>query len=510
MPQTSTVPAPPLAATRPLIPLRWIICGLLFLATTINYVDRQTVPLLSQRFLQRQFGWDDAGYSWIMFSFQLAYAVMFTVSGRLLDRFGVRVTMIWAVVVWSLASVGHALARSTVGFALARFSLGLGEAANFPASVKAVAEWFPRRQRALANGFFNSGTNVGVMLSFIVVWLAERYGWQAAFVVTGAMGFAWLGAWLRFYRAPAEHPRLSPEEHALIVSDDEPAPRAATIPWTALLRYPQAWSFFLAKLMTDPVWWFYLYWLPTYLARARGISGLSGAFVLILPYTAATVGGLLAGALSGALLQRGWPLARARLGVMLVCALGMPAAIGAVLAHDRITAIALITLAMGCHQAWGAILFTIPSDLFPKRAVGSVVGLGSTCGAIGGMFMTLVAGGMLQWLGSYVPLFVIAGVMHLLAWLVVLALAGRTFAPADLDRDVTAAPSPVLARAGLALAALGALLVALVIAQWRTIAAATHSPATAAAGLVASAGVLAIGAVLVYAARGRAVTAVGA
>jgi ACS family hexuronate transporter-like MFS transporter len=428
---------------------------------------------------------------------------MFTVSGRLLDRFGVRVGMIWAVVVWSLASIGHAFARTTLGFATARFCLGLGEAANFPASVKAIAEWFPKRQRALANGLFNSGTNVGVMLTFAIVWLSRAYGWQAAFVVTGTLGFGWLGLWLWIYRSPAEHPRLSAEEHALILSDNEPAPRAPVIPWTALLRYRQAWAFFVAKLMTDPVWWFYLYWLPSYLAKERGLTGLTGAKALLAPYMAATVGGVLAGWLSGFLVKRGWSTGRARLTVMLVCAAGMPAAIAAVFARDSGTALALITLAMGCHQAWGANLFTLPSDMFPKRAVGSVVGLGSTCGAIGGMFMTLVAGGVLQWTGSFAPLFVIAGVMHLGAWALILLLAGRKFAPADLDQDLSTQPSPILARIGLGLAIAGAALIALVVSRWQMIVAATHTPSTAVAGVVASTGVAAIGGVLIYAARGR-------
>jgi len=503
MPQPSTVAVEqPARASRSIPNLRWLIVGLLFIATTINYVDRQTLGMLNKEVLQKAIGWDDIGYAWILFAFQVAYAVMFTVSGRLLDRFGVRLGMIWAVIVWSLAAIGHAFASSTFGFAVARFCLGLGEAANFPASVKAVAEWFPKRQRALANGVFNSGTNVGVMLSFGIVWLSQTLGWQAAFILTGAVGFCWLGLWVWLYRPPAEHPRLSAEERAYILSDNEPAPKNPTIPWKALLRYRQAWAFFLAKMMTDPVWWFYLYWLPSYLS-GRGVTGVTGATYLLAPYTAATVGGLIAGWLSGFLIKRGWSAGRARLTVMLFCAAGMPAAIGAVFARDNITALILISIATGCHQAWGANLFTIPSDMFPKHAVGSVVGLGSTGGAIGGMFMTLIAGGILQWTGSYTPLFVIAGVMHVLAWGGILLLAGRKFTPADLDADVTAHPSPVLARIGFGLAVLGAGLIALVLGNWAAVVAATRTPSTAVAGLVASGGVVAIGIVLIHAARGR-------
>jgi ACS family hexuronate transporter-like MFS transporter len=507
MPRPSTAQAlePATAVRRPIRHLRWLICGLLFIATTINYVDRQTVAMLSET-LQKEIGWSPIGYSWIMFAFQVSYAVMFTASGRLLDRFGVRVGMIWAVVIWSLASVSHAFARSTLGFAVARFCLGLGEAANFPASVKAVAEWFPKRQRALANGVFNSGTNVGVMLTFGVVWLSQQFGWQAAFVATGGLGFAWLALWAWLYRAPGEHPKLSAEERSLILSDNEPVARS-TVPWMALLRYRQTWAFFLAKMLTDPVWWFYLYWLPQYLAQERGVRGMATALWLLAPYSSATVGGLVAGWTSGYLVRRGWSTGRARLSVMLACAAGMPAAIGAVYAHDAVTALVLISVATGCHQAWGANLFTLPSDMFAKRAVGSVVGLGSTGGAIGGLFMTLVAGGMLQWTGSFKPLFVITGVMHLIAWSAIRFLAGREFTSADLDRDPTAAPSAVLARAGMALLVGGALLVALVALKWEAIRAATRTPSTCVAGLVASAGVLAIGGVLIYAARGRRATA---
>jgi ACS family hexuronate transporter-like MFS transporter len=259
-------------------------------------------------------------------------------------------------------------------------------------------------------------------------------------------------------------------------------------------------------MMTDPVWWFYLYWLPSYLAKERGVTGMTGAKYLLAPYTAACVGGVVAGWLSGFLVKRGWSAGRARLTVMLICAAGMPAAIGAVLARDLTTAVVLVTIACGCHQAWGANLFTIPSDMFPKRAVGSVVGLGSSGGAIGGMFMTLIAGGVLQWTGSFTPLFIIAGVMHLLAWTTILLFAGRKFTPADLDRDVTA-PSPVLSRVGIALAVAGAGLIAAVATQWTTIVAATRTPSTAVAGLVASSGVVAIGIVLVVAARGRRIAA---
>lgn len=496
-------PTSPAPAGRPIRHLRWWICGLLFFATMINYVDRQTVSVLNPTMLKKEIGWDDAGFGWIMFSFQLAYALMFPISGRLLDRFGVRAGMMVAVVVWSFAAMAHAFARSPFGFALARFFLGLGEAANFPGCVKAVAEWFPKRQRAFATGIFNAGTNVGVMLSPAIVAVAMAIGWKGAFLVTGALGFVWLFFWWLLYRSPADHPRLSAEERALIQSDHEPEPKAAKIPWPMLLRYRQAWAFFLGKAMTDPVWWFYLYWLPSYLNKERGLTALTASVMLVWPYLAADVGSVLGGWLSGFLMKRGWSTGRARQTAMFIYALGMPSAIWAVLTDDFYVALTLISLATMCHQAWSANMFTLASDMFPKRAVGSVVGLGSMCGAIGGMFMTLVAGGMLQWLGSYVPLFIIAGVMHPAAWLVIRGLAGKQMAPAELDGAMVAERSPVLMASGAALAVLGTVLAGAVLFGWQTIVTAARSQSTAAAGLVASLGVAIIGLVLLYAARGR-------
>jgi ACS family hexuronate transporter-like MFS transporter len=496
--------APDILPRRAAIPnLRWIICGLLFVATTINYLDRQTVAVLNKEILSRHIlGWDEQGYGWIQFSFQLAYALMFPVAGRLLDRFGVRAGMFWAVIIWSVAAIGHSVATTVLGFAIARFFLAIGEAGNFPASIKAVAEWFPKRQRALATGVFNSGTNVGVMLSFVSVWIATSYGWQMAFILTGAVGFAWVALWMWLYRAPQEHPRLSAEERVLILSDNEVEPSEASIPWTSFLRYRQAWAFFLGKMLTDPVWWFYLYWLPPYLNK-RGVHGLTSAAILVIPYTAASFGSVFGGWLSGSLIKRGWPVGRARLLTMGIYALGMPGAIIAVFTSNFYAALALISLATACHQAWSANVFTLSSDMFPKRAVGSVVGIGSMCGAIGGMFMTLVAGSMLQWLGSYTPLFVLAGVMHPLAWVIIRVLAGKEFVRADVNEGLRGDRSPQLMTAGAILAVLGSALALLVTWQWTAIATGAHNLTTPAAGLVASVLVVILGLVLIYAARGR-------
>jgi ACS family hexuronate transporter-like MFS transporter len=486
--------------------LRWYICGLLFLAATINYLDRQTLSVLKND-LSRELNWSEAAYGWINFAFQLAYAVMQGLSGRLVDWLGVRLCFAVAVVVWSLAAMGHAMARGVVGFAIARLMLGLGEGANFPASIKAVAEWFPKKERALATGIFNSGTNVGVMIAPIAVWLAHAIHWQAAFLFTGVVGFGWLVLWLKFYRSPQEHPRLDPEELKFIESDAAPAAteeQAMRIPWIYLLRYRQAWAFFIGKFLTDPVWWFYLYWLPSYLSKERGFSAMASASVLIIPYLAADGGSVFGGLLSSLWIKRGWSVANARLTAMLITAMCMPAAIWAVLTDKGWLSLALISLATAAHQGWSANLFTTSSDLFPKRIVASVVGLGSACGAIGGMLMTLIAGGILQWFGTYVPLFVAAGLMHPLAFIIFIALAGRAFVPANIEDGVKPGPSPVLIGAGAIVLLLGSIGVYVVLSNWSAIViAAKNSTATAAGGLVAAAGIGLIGALLIYAGLGR-------
>jgi ACS family hexuronate transporter-like MFS transporter len=481
--------------------LRWYICGILFLATTINYLDRQAMGVLNP-ILKKEIGWDDASYGWINFAFQLAYAIMFGVAGRLLDKFGVRVGMIWAVIVWSFAAASHAFARSALGFSISRFALGLGEAANFPACIKTVAEWFPKRERALATGIFNAGSNVGMMLSPLIVWVATVWHWQAAFIVTGATGFLWVFLWARYYRAPEVHPNLSSEERQVILSDNDPPAAAVRIPWTSLLRYRQAWAFLLGKMMTDPVWWFYLAWLPTYLVKERGISPQMAALMLLYPYIAADVGSIGGGWLSGFLMKRGWTVSRARLTAMGIAAICMPGAIWAVLTHDLYVALALISLATAAHQAWSANIFTLASDMFPKTVIGSVVGLGGMAGAVGGMFMQLIAGALLQSFGTFVPLFIIAGVMHPLALGAITLFAGKDCPPADLDAGPAPAAQRNLAVAGSVVTAAGAVLVALVLSNWGLLT--SRSMSAAAQGLTASIGVGLLGLALLYASRSAA------
>jgi ACS family hexuronate transporter-like MFS transporter len=481
--------------------LRWYICALLFFVTFINYVDRVSLGGMAPM-LKKVIGWDDAEFGWINFSFQLSYALMFPIAGRLLDRIGVRKGLALGVIVWSVAAMSHSLATTALGFAIARFILGMGEATNFPACVKAVAEWFPKRERSFATGIFNTGSNFGAMLQGGMLALAVYAGWQFAFIGIGLLGFLWLFAWLKFYRAPEEHPRLSEQEAALIRSDQEPPAKALSIPWPALLRYREAWAFLIGKMLTDPVWWFYLTWLPSYLNQERGVTLASGSLALVVIYVAADVGSIFGGWLPGLLARRGLPASRARLITMLIFACGLPISAFAVGTESLWAAVALISLATACHQAWSANMFTVASDAFPKRAVASVVGFGGMCGAIGGLFMNLVSGGMLQWLGSYAPLFIFAGVMHPIAWIAIRTLTGRTIKQVDLDTGLRTAQSPLLLVGGLALASIGAATALVVWRNWDYILSLTKNSVAAAAGGVAAGGMLALmGVALIYASR---------
>jgi ACS family hexuronate transporter-like MFS transporter len=482
--------------------LRWYICGLLFLVTLINYIDRQTMGVLNP-ILKKDLGWDDAGFGWINFAFSLAYAIMFGVAGRILDRVGVKVGLIWAVLVWSVAAVCHSLAHGVVGFAVARFALGLGEAANFPACIKATAEWFPRRERALATGIFNCGSSLGIMLSPLIVLLAITFGWRAAFILTGVLGFSWVALWAFFYKAPEDHPNLGAAEREVILSDKDPPGSVVQVqlPWTSLLRYRQTWAFALGKMMTDPVWWFYLFWLPTYLTKDRGVTALTASVMLLYPYIAAGVGSIAGGWLSGFLMKRGWSVGRGRLMAMGVFAFCMPGAIVAVFTSNSLVALSLISLATASHQAWSANIYTLASDMFPKKIVGSVVGLGSMAGAIGGMFMTLIVGGLLQATHNYVPLFIIAGVLHPLAFITVILFAGLDFQQVEIDTAGDTQPSRHLAVAGAAVTLAGAVLLGVVLLHWDLLS--KRSVSAALQGLVASIGVTLLGAALLYASRGR-------
>lgn len=423
---SGTEPLPPDMGTRSPSKIgyfRWVICALLFFAATINYVDRQVLSILAPD-LQRGMDWSEIDYSNIVFAFQIAYALMFLVSGGVLDRIGTRTGYAVAIVWWSLAAMGHALASSAGAFSFWRFMLGVGESANFPASIKTVAEWFPKRERALATGIFNSGTNIGAIVAPIVVPLiAVRWGWQMAFIATGALGFLWVAFWLALYRQPEEHKRLSSKELAYIRSDTtEPA---VQLRWAPLLRYPQTWAFSLGKFMTDPIWWFYLFWLPKFLYSVHGVKTVDLIPYLVTVYLVADIGSIGGGWLSSALLKRGWSINAARKTALFLCALCVFPVVVVSQMQSLWVAVGLVSLAAGAHQGWSANLFTLSSDLFPRQAVASVVGMGGFAGALGGMLIAKVAGYVLQWYGTYTPLFIIAGLAYLSALALIHLLAPK-------------------------------------------------------------------------------------
>lgn len=411
---------------------RWVICALLFFATTINYIDRQVLGILAtDENFKRTIGWSEAEYGYVTTAFQAAYAIGLLLVGYLMDRFGTRKGFSFAIVFWSVAAMAHALARSALGFGVVRFALGLGEAGNFPASIKTVAEWFPKKERALATGIFNSGSNVGaIMAPLAVPFIAVTYGWQWAFIITGLLGFIWLVFWLMVYRRPEEHPKLSPAELAYIQSD--PAEPVTKIPWARLLPHRQTWAFAIGKFLTDPIWWVYLFWLPKFLNTNYGLNITQIGLPLVVIYVAADVGSIGGGWLSGSFIRRGWSVNRARKTAMLICALAVVPIIFAARASNLWVAVGLVSLAAAAHQGWSANLFTMTSDMFPRRAVGSVVGIGGMAGSIGGMLIATTVGLILQYTGSYVPIFIIAGSAYLVAITVIHLLAPR-LEPASVE-----------------------------------------------------------------------------
>jgi len=400
--------------------LRWYVCGLLFWATTVNYIDRQVLGILKP-VLAHDLGWNEADYGWVVFAFQCAYAVMMPIAGRVLDWLGTRLGYALAVLVWSAAAMSHALARNLIEFAIARFFLGLGEAANFPAAIKTVANWFPRRERALATGIFNSGTNIGALVApLLVPFVAARFGWRSSFLVTGGLDLLWIVVWLATYRPPRQQRWLSQQELAFIESDQETEP-ARRIPYLQLLRTRAAWAFLLGKFMTDPVWWFYLYWLPGFLNQKYKLDLTHLGPPLIAVYLFADIGSIGGGWLSSRLLARGFSVTAARKIALLTCALAVVPVSCVILTGGKLwITVALIGLAAAAHQGWSANLFTIPSDTFPRSAVGSVVGLGGFGGAVGGMLVAPAVGYWLDFSHEfYGPLFIIAGVAYLCALLVI-------------------------------------------------------------------------------------------
>ena len=403
---------------------RWTVCALLFFATTINYIDRQVLGILAPQ-LQRIIGWSEIEYGYIVTAFQTAYALGLLLFGRFIDRFGTRLGYSVAILVWSFAAMAHAAARTAFGFGAARFTLGLGEAGNFPSAIKVVAEWFPKKERALATGIFNAGCNVGAVIAPAVVpWMTVKFGWPAAFILTGSIGFIWVIFWILLYEVPEKKKSLSPKELAHILSDPaEPAPEK--IDWLSLLKYRQTWAIVIGKFLTDPIWWFYLYWLPKFLNAQFGLTLVKLGLPLIVVYAITDVGSVGGGWMSSVLIKRGWTVNRSRKTVMLICALCVLPIMTASQASQLWGAVLLIGLAAAAHQAWSANIFTFASDIFPKKAVGSVTGLGGMAGAIGGMLFSTSAGYLLEWTGSYVILFIISGSAYLLALGLIQLLAPR-------------------------------------------------------------------------------------
>ncbi|HEY8559032.1 MAG TPA: MFS transporter [Pyrinomonadaceae bacterium] len=439
---------------------RWVICALLFFAATVNYIDRQVIGILKPT-LASEFGWTEIDYGNIVFAFQTAYAIGLLFVGNLMDKIGTKKGFSLSIIVWSIGATLHAwavpigaaavgivvyfaalfgytasaatLSASVLGFIIARFILGIGEAGNFPASIKTVAEWFPKKERALATGIFNSGTNIGALATPLVVpWIAVTYGWYEAFIITGIIGFIWLAFWLVMYRKPEEHPTLSKAELEYIQSD--PAEPAVKIPWARLFPHRQTWAFAIGKFLTDPIWWVYLFWLPDFLNKQHGLDLKNFGIPLAIIYIIADVGSIGGGWLSGFFIKRGWSLNKSRKTAMLICALAVVPIVFASITSNLWVAVFLIGIAAAAHQGWSANIFTIASDMFPKQAVGSVVGIGGMAGAVGGMFISQVVAYILEKTGSYVPIFAIAASAYLIALLVIHLIAPR-LEPANVNYE---------------------------------------------------------------------------
>jgi ACS family hexuronate transporter-like MFS transporter len=415
---------------------RWTVCALIFFATTVNYIDRQVIGILKP-LLESDLSIGEKEYSYIVMAFQLFYALGLVLAGRLIDKIGTKIGYGIAVTCWSIAAMGHALAKGALGFGFWRGMLGLSEGANFPAAIKTVAEWFPKKERALATGIFNSGTNIGAIVAPVAVpAIVLAWGWQAAFIITGALGFIWIIFWFIFYEIPEKQRRVKASEIAYINSDvEEKEDPKSNVPWLKLLKYRQTWIFFIGKGLTDPIWWFYLFWIPGWLAQVRG-TGLdlkSFGLPLVFIYSMTTVGSIFGGWLSSFMVKRGMSPFKARNIAMLIFAiLVTPIVFAQSPGISTWGAVILIALAASSHQAWSANLFTTVSDAFPKRAVSSVTGIGGMAGALGGLGISYLAGAVLNFYKNaghvekgYVVMFIVAGCAYLIAWTIMNVFAAK-------------------------------------------------------------------------------------
>jgi ACS family hexuronate transporter-like MFS transporter len=405
---------------------RWIVVALLFFATTINYIDRQVIGLLKPT-LEVEFGWSENDYANIVMAFTAAYALGLLVFGRIIDTIGTKMGFSISIVFWSIAACLHGVVKTTFGFGVARAALGLGESGNFPAAIKTVAEWFPKKERALATGIFNSGANIGAVFAPILVpTILALYGWQEAFIITGAIGFVWLIFWLYYYEIPTRHKKVTEAELAHIHSDnEEDTSNEKPITWGTLFRVRQTYVFIAGKLLTDPIWWFFLFWLPSYFSTSFNLDLKKPGWPLVIIYMATTIGSIGGGYLSSYFIQKGWPVYKARKTAMFIFALCVLPIMSAKYATNMWVAVALISLAAAAHQAWSANIFTVASDMFPKKAISSVVGIGGMAGSVGGVLFPIFVGYILETyrqLGDstagYNIIFFVCGLMYMLAWAV--------------------------------------------------------------------------------------------
>ena len=407
--------------------VRWYICGLLFYATTVNYMDRMVLGLLKPT-ITVDLHWTESDYARVTTFFQLGYAVMMPIAGRLIDWLGLRIGYPLAATLWSLSSIAHAFAGNVFQFSAARLGLGLGEAANFPSAIKAIADWFPRKERALATGIFNSGSNIGAVIAPLTIPLVVvKFGWHSAFVFTGVMSLVFAIVWALIYREPEKQKWLSKRELAYIRADSDPQAAVVKLPYLQLIKRRAAWAFLLGKFLTDPVWWFYLFWLPGFLNEKYKVDLVHLGPPLVAIYLAADIGSIGGGGLSSFLLKIGWPIGRARKTAMLICAVAVIGVMFVPLAGGNLwLTVTLVAVAASAHQGWSANLYTIASDCFPRAAIGSVVGLGGLGGAIGGLLVQPAIGWWLDHSGkSYSLLFVVAGSMYLIALLIIQLLLPR-------------------------------------------------------------------------------------
>lgn len=418
---------------------RWTICSLIFFATTINYIDRSVISFLKSTFTGT-LNWNDADYANVELAFKISYAAGLLVAGRIIDKIGTKIGYALSLVIWSLASIGHAFVRSVLGFITARSVLGVSEAGNFPAAIKTVAEWFPQKERAFATGLFNSGANIGAIAAPLTVpFIVKAWGWQWAFIITGSFGLLWLFFWFIYYDVPQKQKRLSRSEYKYIHGDgnekNDTEAQGPKLSWSKLLGYRQTWAFAIGKFLTDPVWWFYLFWLPDFLESQYGLQGTAIALPVASVYSLSTIGSIWGGWLPLNMIRKALPAFKARKASMLIYAfLVVPIVFAQLLGSINMwLAVVIIGVAAAAHQAWSANIFTTVSDMFPKNSTASVTGIGGMFGALGGILLTwLVQKNLFVHYRSvgkieiaYYIMFVVCGAAYLSAWLVMHLLAPR-------------------------------------------------------------------------------------